>query len=92
MFPESHCFVAMPVRSCIEDTYLTLLSKFVKGDEIVRPCNRHGNETASLRKHVTKYKYMRVLGNMLRNINTCEWMFDFLRIFENRGIEIALHN
>ena len=32
----------------------------LKGDEIVRPCDRHINETVTLRKHVTKY------------INTCE--------------------
>ena len=28
----------------------------VKGDEIVRPCNRNGSVTVTIRKHVTKYK------------------------------------
>ena len=28
------------------------------GDEIVRACDRHRSETATLRKHVPKYKYM----------------------------------
>ena len=28
----------------------------MKGDEIVRPFDRHSNETESVRKHVTKYK------------------------------------
>ena len=30
----------------------------VKGDDIVQPCDRHSNETVTLRKHVTKYKHM----------------------------------
>ena len=33
----------------------------LKGDEIVRACDRHSNETVTLRKHVTKYKKMRKL-------------------------------
>ena len=37
-----------------------------KGDEIVRACDRHRNETVTLTKHVTKYKYMR------------KWMVEFL--------------
>ena len=49
----------------------------VKGDEIVRPCDRHSNETVTLRKHVTKYKNMRKL------------MVEFLRKFDNSGIKIA---
>ena len=39
--------------------------------------DRHSNETATVRKHVTKYKYMRKL------------MLVFLGKFENRGIKIA---
>ena len=46
-----------------------------EGDEIVRPCDRHSNETMTLRKHVTKYKH------------TWIWMFEFLRKFENRCIK-----
>ena len=49
----------------------------MKGDEIVRPCDRHSNETVTLKKHVKKYKHMQ------------KWMDEFLRKFENRGIEIA---
>ena len=30
----------------------------MKEDEIVRPCDRHSNETMTLNKHVNKYKYM----------------------------------
>ena len=30
----------------------------MKRYEIVRPCDRHSNETVTLRKHVTKYKHM----------------------------------
>ena len=48
----------------------------MKGDEIVRHCDRHSDKTLTLRKHVTKYKYMR------------KWMLEFLRKFENRGIKI----
>ena len=29
-----------------------------EGDEIVRACDRHRNETVTLTKHRTKYKYM----------------------------------
>ena len=52
----------------------------MKGYEIVRPCDRHSNETVILRKHVTKYKHMRKI------------MVEFLRKFENRGIKIARVN
>ena len=31
----------------------------MKGDEIVRDCDRHSNETVTLEKDVTKYKYWR---------------------------------
>ena len=47
------------------------------GDEIVRPCDRHSNDTVTLRKHVTKYK------------NMWKWIVQFLSKFENRGIKIA---
>ena len=48
VFPESHGFVAMPVTSCIKDTCSNPI-KLVKRDEIVRPCERHSNETVTLR-------------------------------------------
>ena len=48
----------------------------MKGDEIVRPFDRNSNETATVRKHVTKYKRMRKL------------MLVFLEKIENRGIKI----
>ena len=48
----------------------------MKEDEIVRPFDRHSNETATVRKHVTKYKHMRKL------------MLVFLGKFENRGIKL----
>ena len=31
----------------------------MKEDEIIRACDRNSNETVTLRKHVTKYKYVR---------------------------------
>ena len=43
-------------------------------------CNRHSNETATLRKHVTKYKNMQ------------KYIVKFLRKFENRGMKIARIN
>ena len=52
----------------------------MKGDEIVRPFDRHSDETATVRKYVTKYKRMRKL------------MLVFLGQFENRGIKIARVN
>ena len=50
------------------------------GDEIVRLCDRHSNETLTLRKHISKY------GNMRK------WMGEFLRKFENRVNKIARGN
>ena len=52
----------------------------MKRDEIVRPSDWHNNETVTLRKHVSNYKNMR------------KWMAEFLRKFENRGIQIARVN
>ena len=52
----------------------------MKGEEIVRPFDRHSNETATVRKHVTKYKHMR------------KWMLVFFGKFENRGNKIARVN
>ena len=52
----------------------------MKVDEIVRPCNRHSNESMTLGKHVTKYKNMR------------KWKVEFLTKFENPGIKIARVN
>ena len=80
MFPQSHCFVAMLVTSCLKDTCSNLslyISDYSEGDEIVRSCDQHSIKTATLKKHVTKYKNMR------------KWMVEFLRKFENRGIKIA---
>ena len=47
------------------------------GDEILRPCDRHCNETVSLRRHVTKYKIIQ------------KRMVEFLRKLENCSIKIA---
>ena len=73
----------MAVTSRIIDTCSTV-SPFnliiVKGDEIVRPYDRHSIETVTLRKYVTKYK------NMLK------WILEFLMKFENRVIKIGLDN
>ena len=46
-------------------------------DKIVRACDRHWNETATLTKHVTTYKYMR------------KWTVEFLSKSESRVIKIA---
>ena len=52
----------------------------MKGEKIVRHCDRHSNETVALGKHVNKYKNMR------------KCIVEFLRKFENRGIKIARLN
>ena len=54
--------------------------KLVTGDEIVQPCNRHNNKTATLRIRVAKYKHMQKLA------------VEFPRTFENRGIKIGRVN
>ena len=46
-------------------------------NEIVRACDRHSNETVTLRKHVTKYK------------NKQKLMVEFLRKSESRGDKIS---
>ena len=48
-----------------------------EGDEIVRACDRHCDETVTLTKHVTKYKYMR------------KWMVEFLSKSQSRVTKIA---
>ena len=50
------------------------------GDEIIRSCDRHRNETVTLTKHVTKYKYMR------------KWMVEFFIKSQSRVIKIARVN
>ena len=40
-------------------------SQIIERDEIVQVCDRHWDETVTLTKHVTKYKYMR------------KWMVEF---------------
>ena len=77
------CFLRLAVSLlclCYNDAMhvpIYALSNYTNGDEIVLPCDRCSKETATLRKHVTKYKNLR------------KWMVEFLRKFENRGINIA---
>ena len=52
----------------------------MKGDEIVRQCDRHSIETVTLKKHVTKHKNMR------------KWMIEFLKKFEKRAIKSGRDN
>ena len=49
----------------------------MKGDEIVRVCDRHCNETATLENNVTKYKHVR------------KWRVEFLSESKSRGIKIV---
>ena len=51
-----------------------------EGDEIVRACDWHRNETVTLTKHVTKYKYVQ------------KWMVEFLRKSQSRVIKITQVN
>ena len=51
-----------------------------EGDEIVWACDRHWDETVTLTKHVTKYKYMR------------KWMVEFLSESQSRVIKFARVN
>ena len=78
MFPASHGFVAMPVTSFIKDIVHVPIYPYLvcEGDEIVRPCDRHSNETVTLRKDIAKYKNMR------------KWIVEFLRKFENHSVMV----
>ena len=51
-----------------------------EGDDIVRACDRHWDETVTFTKHVTKYKYMR------------KWMVEFLSKSQSRVIKFARVN
>ena len=48
----------------------------MKGDEIIRHCDRCSNETVTLRRPVTKYKTMQ------------KWMLEFLKKIKIVGITI----
>ena len=52
----------------------------MKGDEIVRPCDRQSNKTVTVMNHVIKYKHMR------------KSLVELLRKSESRGNKIALVN
>ena len=81
MFPESHGFVIYAGYKLYQRYMLQFIPiESMKGDEIVRPFDRHSNETVTLGKHITKYKSKR------------KWMVEFLRKFKNPGIKIALVN
>ena len=49
-----------------------------EGDEIVRACDRHRDETVTLTKHVTKYKYMRIW--MVQFLNSHDQIYQFTLI------------
>ena len=51
-----------------------------EGDEIVRACDRHRNETVTLTKQVSKYKYMQ------------KQMVEFLSKYQSCGIKFARVN
>ena len=63
-----------------KDFVLILPYLISEGGEIFRACDRHRNETLTLTKHVTKYKYMR------------KWMVEFLSKSQSRIIKIARVN
>ena len=49
----------------------------MKDDEIVRLYDRHSNETATLRKHVTKYvNLQKLMGEFLRKFENCSNKID----------------
>ena len=48
----------------------------MNGVKIVRACDRHSNETVTLRKHDTEYKTM------------LKWIVEFLRKLEGRAIKL----
>ena len=63
-----------------KDFVLIYLYVISEGDEIVRACDQHWDETVTLTKHVTKHKYMR------------KWMVEFLSKSQSRAIKIAWVN
>ena len=80
MFP-SHGPVAMPRFQPYQRYMFQFIPiQLLKGNEIVLPCDRHSIETATLSKHVTKYKNMRKLR------------VEFLMKFENGAIKSGRDN
>ena len=65
--------------SLIQSEYLDAIYHYLiisEGEEIVQPCDLHRNETVTLTKHVTKYKYMR------------NWIVEFLSKSQSHSIII----
>ena len=56
----------MQYKDFVPISYPYLISEEV---EIVRACDRHRNKTATLRKHVIKYKYMQMNGRIYQQIS-----------------------
>ena len=59
-------------------SHMKVLFQFIsillaKEDEIIWACDRHSNETVTLRKHGTKYKHMQ------------KWKIEYLIKSESRG-------
>ena len=77
IFPESRfrCYAGYKMYQRCMFQFIPILLE--KGDEIVRACDLHSNETVTLLKHVTKYKNIR------------NWTVEFLRKSENRGDKIV---
>ena len=78
MFDDSHGFVSVPVTR--SSNFACLHNKLEHARIIDEACNRHSNETVTLRKHVTKY------------MNMGKWMVEFFRKFKCRGTKIARIN
>ena len=74
-----------PYKKRIVDTirrFCSNLSQSIisEGDEIVRACERHRNETVTLKKHATKHKCMR------------KWMVELLIKSQSCGIKFSRVN
>ena len=80
MFPESHGFVAVPVTRSNNFVSLNKLEGYIGTCIFETACNRHSNETVTVKKHVSKYKNLR------------KWKIEFLRKFEHRGSKIIRVN
>ena len=60
--------------------FMRIYPYLISGDEIVRACDRHWDETVTPTKHVAKYKYMR------------KWRFEFFSKSQSRVIKIVRFN
>ena len=62
----------------------------MKEYEIVQACDRHSNETATLRKHVTKYEHvLRLAAEVFTKYESRDIKIDSIKLIRNTKVSIS---